>query len=472
MIRFSCRRALLLLVVVECLVLYAGYLSGSKVDGILTLWRSYDDKFMQFEQEPSAKVDVATNETTTTLRTGSHFGSTTALPVAVDQDQGIGHPTSTEQVTLLQQVELKYELKIQYLRNLPLRYYVYNNWPALQLIDDYKVIKNADEPYVFSALLTNNTWRVTDPAVADLFFAPTPLAAYTRVMSAIQTIMRKLTRQPSFKNYQGHRHVVFALGGRWFDVGNQTLNLNTRFFNGKWAPRLENVTVAREYDAIACQQLSNDQQDHGDWNHYYSTFRPISKYTFSLGLLAGAFLPFIPASYEKFAMMNYTIFYHTRTTPSDNGSTPYRWAPLNVTLPFKASIGYDIDPDLWMERFTSSKFCLVIRGDDSASHALLRAVKVGCIPVVISDHFPMIGQTFKTSLDMRDFSIFLDEKEFLKNPQEQLASLQDIPELEIRTKLIALRYAQQVTCPDHPDSLFLPALMLEANSSFQPTYTH
>lgn len=125
-----------------------------------------------------------------------------------------------------------------------------------------------------------------------------------------------------------------------------------------------------------------------------------------------------------------------------------------------------------MERFTSSKFCLVIRGDDPLSHALLRAVKVGCIPVVISDYFPAVGQTFKTSLDMREFSIFFDEQEFLNNPQERLASLHDISELEIRMKLIALQYAQQVTCPDHPDSLFLPALLREADASFQPTYTH
>ena len=367
---------------------------------------------------------------------------------------------------------LKYESRIHYLRNLKLRYYVYDNWSALQLVKHRKVLRNDDEPYVFSALLTNNTWRVTDPALADLFVAPTPLAAYTRLIEEVRRIMIALTTHPIFIENQGHRHVVFALGGRWFDAGNATHNSYTRLFNRRWGPRLQNVSVGREYDAVACQKLSDDKQDYGDWNAYYATFRPISKKTFSLGLLAGDILPFIPASYEKFARMKYTLFYHTRTSPSDNGSTPYRWAPLNVALPFNASIGYDIPPDLWMERFIASKFCLVIRGDDSTSHALLRAVKVGCIPVVVADHFPIIAPTFKTSLDMRDFSFFLEEKEFLKNPQEQLASLQDIPELEIRTKLIALRYAQQVTCPDHPDSLFLPALLREARASFQPTYTH
>jgi hypothetical protein len=170
--------------------------------------------------------------------------------------------------------------------------------------------------------------------------------------------------------------------------------------------------------------------------------------------------------------MNYTLFYHTRSAPFRFGSTPYRRAPINVTLPYKATIGYDLPPDEWIQRFTSSKFCLVIRGDTPNSHALLRAVKVGCIPVVVCDYYPIFAPTFKTSLDIRDFSIFLDEKAFLENPQQQLSLLADIPEVVIRKKLVALQYAQQVTCPDHPESLFIPALLREADASFLPSYEH
>lgn len=469
MLRLPLMYTLLLLAMVEYLVLYVGYLPvGFKVEGVPALGRSYDDTLRQLEHNHHQQSAKGSNASaTTTLRNNTTASST---PPIIGGHHHV-NLNSTEQM-ILQQLTFEYESKVKFLRNVTLKYYVYEHWAALQLIDDRRLLRNAEEPYVFSALLTNNTWRVTDPELADLYVAPTPLGAYSKVMSAIQTIMRKLTRRQSFMENQGHRHVVFALSGRWFDIGNETLGFNTKFFNWKWAPRLENVTVAREYDAIACQKMSDNPENHGDWKGYYSTFQPISKYTFSLGLLAGATVPLIPATYEKFATKNYTLFYHTRTTPSDHGSTPYRWAPLNVTLPYKASIGFDIPPDQWMERLTSSKFCLVIRGDDATSHALLRAVKVGCIPVVISDHFPIIAPTFKTSLNMRDFSIFFDEKEFLKNPQDHLASLQDITELEIHRKLIAMQYAQQVTCPDHPDSLFLPALLREADASFQSTYTH
>ena len=234
------------------------------------------------------------------------------------------------------------------------------------------------------------------------------------------------------------------------------------------------------YDPITCYRLSHPnntddvQQDHGDWNEFFATVTPLLKYAFSIGLVAGSSLPFIPASYERFeTMTHYTLFYHIRTQPFVYGSTPYRRAPFhNITLPYKASIGYDLPPDQWLERFTSSKFCLVIRGDTPNSHSLLRAVKVGCIPVIVCDYYPIFSPTFKTSLSIHDFSFIWNETDFLRSPQRYLTSLSTLPEWQIRTKLLALPYAQQVTCPDHPDSLFIPAFLKEAHASFQSTYPH
>jgi hypothetical protein len=459
---------LLLALLLESISLYAGYLFPKvtvSIDGGRPMpLSSDDDRLLGHDHEPNnAKVEAesATNATATTLATDT--------PVAAVHD--LVNLNSTD-VSMLEQMTLKFASNIQHLRNLTLRYYVYDNWSALKLINHSKVLTNEQEPYVFSALLSNNSWRVTDPSLADLFFAPTPLAAYVRLYPEVRSIMLNLTGDPIFRQYQGHRHVLFALNGRWFDAGNETLSRNTRFFNRRWGRRLENVSVARAYDAISCQKLANDQQDYGDWNQHFSTFRPISKYTFSTGSVAGASIPLVPASYEKFQRAKYILFFHTRNIPFMNGSSRYRWAPLNVKLPYNASIGYDLPKDLWWERIMSSKFCLVIRGDDPRSHSLLRSVKVGCIPVVVSDHFHKIAQSFRSSLDMRDFSIFVDEQEFINNPQEKLAALQDIPESVIRMKVIALRYAQQVTCPDHPDSLFLPALLREADASFQPSYPH
>ena len=321
---------------------------------------------------------------------------------------------------------------------------------------------------------------MTDPAQADLFIVPTALIEYSRMPDAIDAQMVALTNHTIFQQTQGHRHVLFALEGRYFDGGTATTYAKTKQFNSKWVPQLQNVTVVMNYDPITCYRLShpntNDpvQQDHGDWNEFFATVTPLLKYAFSIGLVAGSSLPVIPASYERFETMTYTLFYHTRTQPSVYGSTPYRLAPLNniTTLPYNASIGYDLPPDRWLARMTSSKFCLVIRGDTPNSHALLRAVKVGCIPVIVCDYYPIFSPTFKTSLSIQDFSIMWNETQFLQRPHEHLVSLSTYSELEIRTKLIALRYAQQVTCPDHPDSVFVPAFLREAHASFQSTYDH
>lgn len=388
-----------------------------------------------------------------------HIFNNTVAPI----DRGLAEQLTVEQATS------GYETSIVYLRTLPLRYYVYTDWSLRQ---GRSILKYPDEKYVFDAFLTNNTWRVTDPALADLFIAPTPLVSYTKKTGEIRSVMLALTRHRIFKQTMGNRHVVFALDGRFFDGSNFTKNITTKRFNQKWAPFFQNATIVSGYASITCRKLSDDGQDHGDWNDLFASIRPMSNQTFSIGLVAGPSLPVIPASYERFERMTYTLFYHTRTAPSDNGSTPYRWAPINVTLPYKASIGYEIAPEQWIQQFTSSKFCLVIRGDTPNSHALLRAVKVGCIPVVVCDYYTLFSPTFKTSLNIEEFSFFLDEKDFLENPQQRLASLQDIPETEIRKKIRALQYAQMITCPDHADSLFIPAFLREAHASFQATYSH
>jgi Exostosin family len=380
---------------------------------------------------------------------------------------------TTSAYTPIEQLEaLKYAKHIESLRTSTLKYYVYDD-PRICRRQNPRINWNDEEPYVIDVFLnTNTSWRVTDPDLADLFIVPTPLLGYLNMFDHLRSSVKALTNHSVFQKTRGNRHVIFAVDGRYFDVGFMTRSRYTKWFNEQLAAKLVNATIVMNYDTLTCKKLHDDNRDHGDWNRYFASVKPILNYTFSIGLVAGSSLPVIPPSYDRFQTMEYTLFYHTRDKGSKFNSTQYRWAPINVTLPYKATIGYEIPPEQWIQRFTSSKFCLVIRGDTPNSHALLRAVKVGCIPVVVSDYYPVFSPTLKTSLDIRDFSIFLDEKAFLENPQQQLESLQEISEVDIRKKLVALQYAQQITCPDHPDSLFIPALLREADASFLPTYEH
>jgi hypothetical protein len=132
-------------------------------------------------------------------------------------------------------------------------------------------------------------------------------------------------------------------------------------------------------------------------------------------------------------------------------------------MPARASIGLDIPPSQWLNEFAQSQFCLVIRGDTPHSHSLLRAVRVGCIPVIVSD-FYYIAPTLKSSLNLEDFCIFIKEEEFQKDIAGQLSSLATLDKSYLRNKTKHLAWAQRVIFPDYVDSLFVPAFLKEAAS--------
>jgi hypothetical protein len=154
----SSGRALLLLLVVECLVLYTGYIPGANIDGILTVGRSYDNTLLPREQSTNVNDGVATNTTATTLSGNAVLGrrrtstAAEAPVVSYDHDDHLLDQNSTSTGHfMLQQMAFQYESNIQHLRNLSLRYYVYDDWPALQLVNHSNVLSHAEEPYVFSA---------------------------------------------------------------------------------------------------------------------------------------------------------------------------------------------------------------------------------------------------------------------------------------------------------------------------------
>jgi hypothetical protein len=63
---------------------------------------------------------------------------------------------------------------------------------------------------------------------------------------------------------------------------------------------------------------------------------------------------------------------------------------------------------------------------------------------------------------MEDYSIIIDEKAFLEDPVGSLKIIQGMSSEKIKEKLKALAYAQRVSLPDHPDSLFVNAFLKEA----------
>jgi hypothetical protein len=92
-----------------------------------------------------------------------------------------------------------------------------------------------------------------------------------------------------------------------------------------------------------------------------------------------------------------------------------------------------------VDAFTTSKFCLVAKGDSYSSGTFYSAIYAGCIPVVISDWFSF---AFPWIVPYEEFVIRLSETQFLMDP---LACLQyivntfssDLGEMKRRTTAMA-----------------------------------
>jgi hypothetical protein len=230
--------------------------------------------------------------------------------------------------------------------------------------------------------------------------------------------------------------------------------------------KLRNVTVSMHFDPFGCMELANDPgRSHG--SGFTSLFQwegqPLTR-AFSIGLMGTTALPFQPASMDKFNNSKYLAFYHTRTTPLAFRSTKYRVALLSnssdvASLP-ESSIGVDISKKDWIEHFLSSKFCLSIRGDTPHSHTLLHSLRAGCIPVVVSDFYEEYAPSFKSILAIKDWTIVIDEAEFLKDPAGQVRALNELPLAFMEEKIANVSLAQSIVLSESP--YFVNAFLQES----------
>ena len=337
------------------------------------------------------------------------------------------------------------------------------------------------EEYIIRTL-ANHSLRTRDGEEADLFFVPISLTRHLierRLGHNVAEVLFALYNQTYFQTLQGHRHfMIVQIHNMWswehIDLyKGRSMRLSQQY------PKLWNVTIGKEFDQEGCEEANKKGFLEG------SDFKRVmlekavtmSRSSFSLNSIPLAKFPYTRASLAKFRNSTWDCFYHSRTTTFLYNSTPYRHALLNDTV-LKAlpgsSIGFDIHPRQWMEHFQSSRFCLVIRGDSPMSKSQLRAVKAGCIPVIVSNLLEYYSPTFKSSIAMSDYTIMVDEDEFLANPVASLLKLNDLSEEVISEKLEYLALAQRLFLPDHPESLFVPALLHEVNESMKraSNYSH
>ena len=310
--------------------------------------------------------------------------------------------------------------------------------------------------------------RTYNPNEAELFIVTTPMTLILMSRSEdYDTPMNHLVyHEEPFRKHQGNKHVIVSGAFPLFRTQHQK---NTRMRG--WYGKIWNVTVFQSWDPSATYNSMHSPQN-ATWGTWQKTKDlggnvPLTKRSVSLGLgSSNEQVGLIPASVEKFRNSSNFVFYHSRSLPSFNNSTIFRHAPItNITLDSnfpKSSIGWDIEKEAWERNFTDSKFCLIIRGDSPHSHALWRSIRVGCIPVIAADVLPIFSPMYKNTLQVEDYAVVLNEEELVSDPTKTLLQLNDMSEEEIRLKLKHLAFAQRVIFTDHPQSLFVPAFLKEA----------
>lgn len=319
--------------------------------------------------------------------------------------------------------------------------------------------------------LESHPLRTRNASEATFFVVPIPVGAVlywgsnVDLRSAFETILNGSMFQQNRK-----RHVAaFATtervwGGGWWGLSNEAMNLFNTSMIVRDSNRVGLANWYRENELAPCPEfLQSFDQRHSE-DKYFS-------HVLSLGFGgegSNPSIPYSPVTMESWSQKRFWFFYHTTEGPSVCNSTLFRHAFFsNETKPglFKhqpVTIGTDIPKTEWQEKIADSKFCLVIRGDTPGSRSLQRAIRAGCIPLVISDSLPVFQSLYSKTLHYSDFALLVKEESFINDPVGSLdKAVSLLSPSDLKHKLKGLCLMQRIIAVDKPDSLFVPAFSRE-----------
>eukprot|EP00560_Eucampia_antarctica_P002408 CAMPEP_0197833446 /NCGR_PEP_ID=MMETSP1437-20131217/19074_1 /TAXON_ID=49252 ORGANISM="Eucampia antarctica, Strain CCMP1452" /NCGR_SAMPLE_ID=MMETSP1437 /ASSEMBLY_ACC=CAM_ASM_001096 /LENGTH=745 /DNA_ID=CAMNT_0043437515 /DNA_START=131 /DNA_END=2368 /DNA_ORIENTATION=+ len=292
--------------------------------------------------------------------------------------------------------------------------------------------------------LERHPQRTRDPCEADFFVVPIPVGAAVLwgQPQLLRDAFETLLNGALFQQHPERHVVAFAT--------------TERVFGGEfWG----NFEVMKKFQSSIIVRDSNRNDEARNFGHVVSLGYG--------GEGSNPSYPYNPVTTESWNKKQFWYFYHTRREPSDSNSTQYRQFFLRNSTRLESfehqpvSIGFDIPLGEWVRKFSDSKFCLTIRGDQPGSRSLNRAIRVGCIPLIISDALPVFQSLYSKTLQYDDFALIVKEEDFLKDPIGSLDKAISLSPTELLQKLEGLRLMQRIVTADQSDSLFVPAFARE-----------
>jgi Exostosin family len=392
-------------------------------------------------------------------------------------------------------------------RTTSFRYYVYNhpnmtrmdirrkamagNWTwAESWGDRYKDFALWEIRYL-EALERNTRHRTYNASQADFIVIPIPMSALVTASGGGQSSSSKsagfiadtrlalntLYAQPLFQSSSQTKgkHVFFTFLEGLFHPKRLEFIMGRADYK-----QFRPVSVATVEDIQIWGRIPQSTKDQGYWDHTLPQLldKPIrsrifTNHGFSIQYIGAATDPEherVILNKTAFDQKHYIFFYHTIKARSMHNSTRFRHATTRRkvmrSLLQPSSIGYRIPADQWLSQFQDSKFCLVIRGDNPVSRSMWRAIKNGCIPVIVSNAMPYWAPVFRSMINLQDYAVMVDEKEFLQYPAIALnQAIQNLTDHDIEQKIAGLNLVQRLILPDEPDSLFVAAFAHETMAS-------
>lgn len=226
--------------------------------------------------------------------------------------------------------------------------------------------------------------------------------------------------------------------------------------------------LVKDFDAQSFMQYLLDNEPPGnDWTILFPLFRRNWSLGYSHEVSRPEYNLTIP-SYEQWKNKKIVFFYRNKLSMSMFNSTQYRHAIFrnNFTelerLLQPSAVGLNVDYDQWLNEISDSKFCIVVRGDNPSSRSFFTSIRLGCLPVVVSDALPYYQPLFSSLIGYDNFTILINERDFLSNPAESLnKAVLSLSDEKMKRKIDGLALVQQTLALDHPSSLFVPAFVHE-----------
>lgn len=439
-----------------------------------------------------------------------------------------GTDTTDDTSLLSTEIMTKIQALTHELENSKIRYYVYDDG-GLRLPKIRAQANRFDKPWAWKARwgkrfeeyargeirwlesLETSTLRTRDPLEADFFVVPIPITAthFWGTTSDRTTALRRLlfgwNHSDSNINSSNNSSNIdeSSLFRRFPEKHLAAISTSEKLINWLGLPEAElrlfrNSTLVSDADLARSDDWLRDQniihcdkvEKHGHFESRW--FRNVVTLGYSFEAGNPSFF-YQPVTMDAWAQKSNWFFYHSRKTQFTCNSTIFRHALLpgghaetlmaqnmgsnntnnntnftHVIQGFRhqpVSIGFDIPYEEWQQKFINSKFCLVIRGDTPGSRSLFRAIRAGCMPVIVSDQLPYYQPIYiNTFPNWNDFALVVPEDIFLADPVGSLDAAVDAlmqSKLVLERKIEGLRLLQRIMTNDMSDSLFVPALAKE-----------